>query len=347
MNNTENSSDHNAYAQELESKLRMIESTGVSDPFCFSSKKLIQATFPHSNRAGNELTLVNGNMIFTMYSRKGLPYGHYPRLIMCWLTREALRRNARLPLDEARRIPLGTSLNSFLEDIGIIKGMYSPKKKPADTTTAIVQTEDKAKRVHNPKKRASGDSYKALRTQMTRLFSTAISIDYTDQGRNGGKHGEGWDTVQVSEDGYLWWETEDGQLAPESYVTLTAKFFRQLVDEAVPLDPIHLAQISRSPLAIDLYSWATYRIATHRGFTRVTWEQLRGQIGASYPDTAQGRSDFRQNARKAFKKIQQIWPEGDMADWGGGLELRGHNPAVPKKAIDKFSKENALGDPGF
>lgn len=306
---------------ELENRLKMVEATGVTDPYAFSSRTLIQATFPHSARAGNELVLRNGNMTVTMYSRNGLPYGRYPRLIMCWLTREALRRNRHYPLDEARRIPLGSSLNAFLREVGVIRGVYNGD--PA---------------AKNPKKRASGDSYKAVREQLIRLFSTTISIDYDRTTR--GRQGTGWDNVMVSEEGFLWWdETTLQEDTPENYVLLTEKFFRDLVDNAVPLDAIHLAGISTYPMAIDLYCWATYRIATHKGFTRVTWDQLKGQMGTSYPDTAQGKRDFRKKARAALKAVNKVWPEANIFDWKGGLELRGHNPAVSKKDREKFFDE--------
>lgn len=328
-NHTEPDDDGNTGVQELENQLRVIQAAGVTDPYAFSSRTLIQATFPHSARAGKEKVLRNGNVTVTMYSRKGLPYGHYPRLIMCWLTREALRRNSHLPVGEARRIPLGDSLNGFLRDVGIIRGVYNGELDENGEPTA-----------RRPKKRASGNSYNALRTQLDRLFSTTVSIDY-EQTING-RQGTGWDNVQLSDEGFLWWDDQDVR-GSEAYVLLTEKFFRDLVDGAVPLDPVHLAGISRHPLALDLYCWATYRIATHKGFTRVTWEQLKGQIGTSYPDTKQGIRDFRRNVRLALKEVSRVWPAGKISDWDGGLELRGHDPAVPKKAKDDFLKPDDYG----
>lgn len=329
MTNHSGSTDgSNTFISQLESRFRAIEAAGVTDPFAFSSATLTQATFPHSARAGKEKILHNGNVTVTMYSRKGLPYGHYPRLIMCWLTREALRRNANLPIHEARRIPLGGSLNSFLQDVGIIRGLYN-----GETT---------AKR---PTKRASGSTYKALRNQMERLFSTTVSIDYA-QTKNG-RQGIGWDNVQVSDEGFLWWDVNNDDGGDEPYVLLTEKFFLDLVHGAVPLDPVHLAEISRSPMALDLYCWTTYKLATHRGFTRVTWQQLKGQLGTSYPDTAQGMANFRKKARAALAEVKGVWPEANISAWGSGLELRGTDPAVPKKKAENRLRQLGQDDPGF
>ena len=167
----------------LEQKVHMMEELGIDDPITFSSRTLIQATFPHSyriDRQGKELTLTNGNLTITMYGRYGLPYGHYPRLILCWLTKQALRRQY-LPISEARIIPLGDNLNQFLRDVGILKGI---------TPDGGV-------------KRADGRQLKYLQEQMRRLFTTVIGIDVT--GKNGVKTTERLTSFPISCDTYFEW----------------------------------------------------------------------------------------------------------------------------------------------
>lgn len=100
-------------------------------------------------------------------------------------------------------------------------------------------------------------------------------------------------------------------------------------------------------MALDLYRWITYKLATHRGFTRLTWQQLKNQLGTSYPDTKQGIRDFRKNARKALEEVKRVWPEADVTDWGNGLELRGTDPAVPKKRAEDRLRQLRQDDPGF
>lgn len=308
-------------ATELEQRLRMIEATGITDPFAFSTSTIISATFPHSSRAGKEQVLINGNLTVTMYSRKGLPYGHYPRLVMFWLCREVLRRNAnpQLTVTEARRIPLGTSLNGFLRDIGIIRGTHDSEK--------------------GGRKRASKHSYTALRNQLDRLFSTTISMDWKNT--DNGLSRTNWDNVQISDEGFLWWDESyaDRSDLADAYVLLSEKFFRDIIDHSVPFDALHLAGLSRYPMGIDLYGWASLRIATHSGFTRVTWRQLKGQLGTGYPDTKQGLRDFRRNARKALDEVKRVWPEAAITEWDNGLELRGNDPAVPKKVKHNYHKQ--------
>ena len=133
----------------------------------------------------------------------------------------------------------------------------------------------------------------------------------------------------------MWWDRgrpDPAEIAlSSSYVELSQEFFLDVTHHAVPIHNLHLKAISTSPLALDLYTWATYRLATHSGFTRISWAQVKGQIGSSYPDTSQGMRNFRRKVREALEKIRGVWPEMGVVEWAGGLELRGTSPAVPKK----------------
>lgn len=319
----------NLTLDDAENRLRLIEEHEITDPYLFASSTIINATFPHSSRAGKEQVLVNGGLTVTMYSRKGLPYGHYPRLIMLWLGREIVRRNAdpQLTTEEARRIPLGASLHEFLQEVGIIRGKYNSEK--------------------GDKKRASGNSYQALRNQLERLFATTISTDWKVT-----EHGStrvNWDNVQISDKGFLWWDESFSEQAilEGAYVLVSEKFFRDTVKHAVPFDALHVAGFSRRSMALDAYGWANLRLATHSGSTRVTWEQLKGQIGTSYPDTAQGVRNFRKKFRIALEEIKRVWPEAAIYEWANGILLHGDKPAVPKKAKDDYLKQLAANESPF
>jgi hypothetical protein len=60
----------------------------------------------------------------------------------------------------------------------------------------------------------------------------------------------------------------------------------------VPVDMRALRALKRSPLALDLYAWATYRtftVSRTRKPAFITWSELAAQIGADYADP----KDFR------------------------------------------------------
>lgn len=80
----------------------------------FMARTLIQATLPHRKVDGPEFTRTNGDLTLTLLapSRIGLPYGSIPRLLLAWLTTEAVRT-------ERREIELGESMAAFMRELGL------------------------------------------------------------------------------------------------------------------------------------------------------------------------------------------------------------------------------------
>jgi hypothetical protein len=84
----------------------------------YMARILVQTTIPHSSKSIAGCTHYersNGNFHLTMTStnpRVGLPYGRYPRLLLAWLTTEAVR--TRSP-----QLELGFTLGSFMESLSL------------------------------------------------------------------------------------------------------------------------------------------------------------------------------------------------------------------------------------
>jgi len=114
----------------------------------FTARALVQATMPHTRVAGNEFTRKNGDYTLTMLapSDVGLPYGIIPRLLMAWLSTEAVKT-------KSREIVLGNSLSEFMKELNLI---------PTGGRWGNITS---------------------LRTQMARLFSASISCTY-DNGKH-------------------------------------------------------------------------------------------------------------------------------------------------------------------
>lgn len=80
----------------------------------YMANVLVQATLPHSKVQGNEFIRKNGALTFSIIapSHIGLPYGNIPRLLLAWLTTEAV-------LNKTRTLYLGDTLASFMRKLGL------------------------------------------------------------------------------------------------------------------------------------------------------------------------------------------------------------------------------------
>ena len=87
-------------------------------------------------------------------------------------------------------------------------------------------------------------------------------------------------------------------------VILGERFFEQATKSAVPLDPVIVRTLRRSPLALDLYAWLTYRMATLNQTATVSWPALEAQFGSEYKRPR----DFRAKFRKQLARVIQAWP---------------------------------------
>jgi hypothetical protein len=47
----------------------------------------------------------------------------------------------------------------------------------------------------------------------------------------------------------------------------------------------------------------------HDGQAHIPWEALQAQFGAGYPETAQGKRDFKKNFLLSLKKVSVAYPE--------------------------------------
>ena len=81
----------------------------------YMARVMTQVTLPHSRPTTNEYTRLNGRMKLSMWSPEhiGLPYGGVPRLLIAWLTTEAVRTRERT-------LTLGPTLSGFMNQLGLV-----------------------------------------------------------------------------------------------------------------------------------------------------------------------------------------------------------------------------------
>lgn len=267
----------------------------------FMARQLVQATLPHKDPGNVPLwTRRNGNLTLTIQPGQkhgkllGYPYGALPRLLLFWITTEAVRtKNPRLEL--------GNSLASFMRQLGLNPDNGSQGAKRSDA--------------------------RRIRDQMERLFRATISFDQTRE--SDGRRGEGWVDMKVAPEGVLWWDEklpEQGALW-RSWIELSKQFFEAITAAPVPVDIRALNALKRSPLALDFYAWATYTAfqTQRKGQSRfVSWELLHEQMGAEYSTI----KNFSQKARSALRKVQAVYPSLGLEFEPGGVKVLPCNPAV-------------------
>lgn len=264
----------------------------------YMARALIQATLPHSENDSNEFTRKNGLYTLTMIapSDVGLPYGTIPRLLLAWITTEAVKT-------QSRELVLGNSLSEFMRELDM-----------------------------NPTGGRWG-SITRLKEQAGRLFSTVIRCNYLGTNLDGrGLTRESNINLLIAEHSDLWWHAKnpDQDSLFESTLTLSQPFFDEIVSKPVPIDLRTLKVLRRSPLAVDIYTWLTYRNSYLRKPSNITWEQLKAQFGANYFNDAQGLRDFRKNFIKQMKKVLIEYSEAKVFQTDSGILLKPSKPHIPK-----------------
>ncbi len=261
----------------------------------FMAKFLVQTTLPHRAHSGTRYVRTDGNLTLSIndVGGTGLPYGSYPRLILIWMTTEAVRTRSR-------KLELGPSLSSFMSQLGL---------------------------------QATGGHWGTIprfRDQMERLVGCAISTRWTQEA-DGQSLSTGTNLL-LADSFNLWWTPQKLAMtrATKSSITLSANFFERIVEAPVPLDLRAIRSLKRSPLALDLYSWATRRVSYLSRPTPVSWRSLQVSFGAGYADTPQGRSRFRGNAIEAFRRVITVYPRLRVESHGRGILLLPSATHIPK-----------------
>lgn len=264
----------------------------------FMARQLVQATLPHSNPGAVPVwRRTNGRLTLTI--RPGFdtddkplfPYGTIPRLLLFWMTTEAIRTGKR-------RLELGDSLAGFMREIGL-----------------------------DPSRGGKRSDATRLRNQMTRLFRAMISFD--EKLQDGDRVGSRWLDMSVAPKGEVWWTPREPDQAAlwGSWVELGEEFHKAITSAPVPVDMRALRGLQRSPMALDLYAWATYRAFTaaqSRKPVAVSWRALGDQLGADYTDTA----DLKKAIQAALRKVQAVYPALRVESVIGGIKLLPSPPAI-------------------
>jgi len=268
----------------------------------YMARQLVQCTLPHRN-PGNvpAWTRRNGNVTLGIQPgwnhqkgcSFGYPYGSLPRLLLFWVTTEAV-------LTKNRRLELGQSLAAFMRELSL-----------------------------DPSRGGSRSDAKRLRSQMERLFRCRISFDQL-RSRDDGAQGTPWLDMQVAPKGELWWDPktpEQGALWG-SWIELGEDFFKAIIAAPVPHDMRALRALKQSPLALDLYALLNYRGFTTKEPQYIGWQMLTQQLGSDVG----GMDNFRRKVLAALRKVLAVQPHLKVTQEKGGIRIYPSRPAIAPRA---------------
>lgn len=198
----------------------------------------------------------------------------------------------------------------------------------------------------------NGATIKRLRDQALRLFTSSITVTR----ERGDEHGIELENLQIAKRSSIFWSPKNPNQTSlwESTLQLNQDFFEEVIKAPVPIDLRAYHALRKSPLALDIYTWLTYRVfvmrAKGRSEVMIPWQALMLQFGSNYgagaeasdedPAAAKKRRqamyDFKRKFLARLKEVLLFYPEakGAIRELDQGLLLR------PAKLHIKQAKPN-------
>ena len=263
----------------------------------YMARALVLATLPHKKTTEAFYKRSNGNFHLELSqntSKVGLPYGSVPRLLLAFMATQAVKT-------QSPEINLGDNLSQFLAALGL--------SRTGGRWGNITRVKD----------------------QMRRLAFCSMNLSRVEVDENGTT--ETFKNLQIARSGSFHWAKDPNQQDLwDSTVVLSDDFYLEIINHPVPLDMEILSALKQSPLALDIYSWLTYRTSYQKGRSKpIPWESLKAQFGADYPKTAQGRANFKLEFKKKLKVVTKLYTGANVdADAKNGLVISAGQTSIPK-----------------
>jgi len=253
-------------------------------PVSYYTPILIQCTLPHSDPKTRDWKKTNGDFTLIISSGVdhnlvpyGIPYGSFPRLVLAYIITRVIQTGER-------RIALSSHFSSFLEELG-----YTGNHK------------------------GNSKAGKRIRDQLLRLLLASIRFEgrtgTDEQGHMAGVK------IDVAPKYSLWWDfknPEQGSLWG-SYIEISEEFRQSILRAPVPLRTDILKAVKKSPLALDVYMWVSYRLFTMRATGQESislgYGRLQEQFGTGIAEA--NYRQFRQELKLAFAKVANAWRSPD------------------------------------
>lgn len=243
-------------------------------------------TLPQSSTTETESITEYTNNKLSISCTKGLPYGGVARLIILYVNSMAVKY-------KSREIDIGRSIKDFVERLGY--------------TSSYIE----------------GGINEQVLMQLEKLFHTTYvnSSLVKTLTKDNEYILEKKDTRLHLFDGTLTWENVHNTLTTNTVakVVLSDNYFQEILKHPVPLSLDAIKSMKKSPLALDLYAFISYRANTKR-LVPAKLAELKKQFcyaGETWR--------FKSRVQAALKYVEKAWPECNVI-------LKGDVLLIPKMA---------------
>lgn len=190
----------------------------------------------------------------------------------------------------------------------------SPEIEVQDTLTSFVR--------RSLKLDTGGRTVRTVKDQLARLSAASIRLGLVKEGRAMTVNS------QIVSAFDIWFPKDERQrVFWPSTVRLSLDYWESLKAHAVPLVESHIAALSHSGMALDIYAWLAQRL--HRVPTGkpalVSWPLLQAQFGQDYARLDQFRD---RGFKPALKQVLALYRDARVEVDGRGLTLYQSKPVV-------------------
>ncbi len=164
-------------------------------------------------------------------------------------------------------------------------------------------------------------SINRIKNQMIRLFHSTMSLTYHY------KNIHKFSNLTIVDNIFFSWEKKKFF---NNEIKLSDKFYKEIKRTSLPID-LRVIKIMRSPLAIDIYMWLTWRtrIIDSKKNVFISWKNLKLQFGSNYSNTCKGLYNFKMEFIKKLKYVCFFYSQVNVSILNFGLKLKNSFPHVP------------------
>ena len=257
----------------------------------FMARAMVQATLPHRKVDSTYFERRNG--AFTL-SMQALPKIGLPYGALPRLLLAWTTTEA--VKTKSRELELGDSMSAFMAELGL-------------TATG-----------------GNSGSITRLKNQTRRLFTATVAASYEDE-----NHIEDMG-YRLADRSVLWWHSKDPEQVGlwKSTVTLSEQFFNEVIDRPVPIDMRAMKALKQSPMALDIYTWLTYRMSYLKRPTVIPWDAVATMFGSNYKQL----KHFKQAFIEELRRVMVVYPQVRVEVTDDGLMVKPSPTHIPMtKAI--------------